>query len=306
MKTTIFFFVFVPVIICLFVCHSFSGKVDPRHVVDEFVPIANMLIHDSMATVRKILAEVSVELAVKVSPELLNQSVADLVLRIIIQDEDPLVRLRIIRKVPMLAEEAPTLCSKLTDSIKLAWKDSNWRMRQACLQVAPALARHLGRDYFMDNFLNILIEKLRDEVQEVRHACPDALGGVSRVLGAEITMERIYPPLRAMSAETSLLRVSQVLNVEGVLKNLPVDVVVGEAADRLRNDLVNLIASAAGHRVPNVRMTVAQSIGRLLTAGVLSSEAVKGTLIPVLNELIGDKDSDVKYFAALSFKGYSG
>ena len=55
--------------------------------------------------------------------------VMDLIVRIM-EDEEPLVRLRVIQKVPLVAQEVPTLLTRLSAVLKAHLTDVNWRVRQ--------------------------------------------------------------------------------------------------------------------------------------------------------------------------------
>ena len=84
----------------------------------ELSPIATQLVDDPVPNVRKLLTELCVDVAAKVGPEVVGSTISDLVVKLM-DDDDPLVRLRVIRKIPVIAEEAPSLCTRLTEHFKV-------------------------------------------------------------------------------------------------------------------------------------------------------------------------------------------
>lgn len=70
----------------------FLPVVGAGRFVSEFTPIAMQLVDDPVANVRKLLAELCVDVSAKVGPESVGVTLADLVLKLM-DDEDPLVTL---------------------------------------------------------------------------------------------------------------------------------------------------------------------------------------------------------------------
>ena len=112
----------------------FLSVVGASKFVLELNPIATQLVEDPVPNVRKLLAELCVDVAAKVGPDAVASTISDLVVKLM-DDDDPLVRLRIIRKIPIIAEEAPSLCTRLTEHFKvpkaitcLLWKNLSHRI----------------------------------------------------------------------------------------------------------------------------------------------------------------------------------
>ena len=68
------------------------------------MPIALQLSEDPVTSVRKAVAEMIVDVAAKCGSEPSAKQVSDLVIKFM-EDEEPLVRLRIIRRIPVIANE---------------------------------------------------------------------------------------------------------------------------------------------------------------------------------------------------------
>ena len=89
---------------------QFLGIVPQSTFVAEFMSIAMHLLDDPYLTARELLAEVCIDVAAKAGPDSLNGPLKDAIMRLV-TDEDPLVRLRILKKVPMMATQVPQLCT---------------------------------------------------------------------------------------------------------------------------------------------------------------------------------------------------
>jgi hypothetical protein len=61
---------------------------------------------------------------------------SDVIMRLIV-DEDPLVRLRILKKMPLIVTEIPNLCTVLTEHMKKMFVDPNWRIRKQLAIIMP-------------------------------------------------------------------------------------------------------------------------------------------------------------------------
>jgi serine/threonine-protein phosphatase 2A regulatory subunit A len=273
----------------------FLGPIESAAFLAEFIPIANELTRDPVTVVRKTLAEVVVDIAVRLAPELVAQNISDIIIRILSQDEDPLVRMRIIKKLPKIAEETPSLCTRLTDYIKQSFKDTNWRLRKEVVLALPAVTRHMSSDYFTEQFLQLYIEKLKDNVDEVRLAYATSIGNLFEYTGPDFILEKLYFPLRGMNAENNLVKISMIRIIEGVMQKLSPNL-----EHKIKSDLLTIAINCSTFKVPNVRLAVAQCLG---TASlVVGSDLSRNMIKPVLAELVQDKDKDVAYFAAIAMK----
>jgi len=100
-----------------------------------FLPVAVQLADDPVSNVRKTLAEVCVDACAKTkgvagggdvasssSSSSTASSLPDLVVRLC-NDEDPLVRLRVLKKLESMAVETPSLVTTLTEALKKFFED---------------------------------------------------------------------------------------------------------------------------------------------------------------------------------------
>ena len=111
----------------------------------------------------------------------------------LVVDEDPLVRLRIIKKLPIIATDIPNLCSVLTDHMKKMFVDTNWRIRKELALVMPDILKSMGQDHFCDQFLDLFLLLLNDDVGEVRLACAESLPKLTTPSNASWVQEKLFP-----------------------------------------------------------------------------------------------------------------
>jgi len=147
---------------------QFVGVIPLPTFISEFLNIALHLLDDPYLTARELLAEVCIDIAAKAGADALNGPLRDAIMRLV-NDEDPLVRLRILKKIPTIVTAVPALCTALTDNMKAMFVDTNWRVRKELALVMPSVYTHMGQDYFVDNFMPLFLVLLRDGVGEVTH-----------------------------------------------------------------------------------------------------------------------------------------
>ena len=126
-----------------------------------------------------------------------------------------MVRLRILKKIPMMVIEVPALCTALTEEMKKMVVDTNWRIRKELAIVMPAVMTHMGQDYYADNFMAPFLTLLRDGVGEVRLASAESLPKLTTSANAQWVHEKLFPAVRDLSADEYLLRMSMISALQG-------------------------------------------------------------------------------------------
>jgi serine/threonine-protein phosphatase 2A regulatory subunit A len=269
----------------------FVSVVGASHFLMELIPVVVQLVEDPIAIVRKTLADVIIDVGAEVGPELVTQHIAEIVMRLI-SDEDPLVRLRVLKKLDVLASASPPLCTKMSEPLKAMFKDSNWRVRKQLGVIMPAVARHLGPDYFTERFMGDYLLLLKDGVDEVREGCAGALANLVAASNANWVHEKIFPAVRAMATDEFLVRLSMLTALQGLI--------MLELPERFQTESLALIIGATNDKVPNIRLKAAKVLG--VACGFIGPDNSRTRVRPVLAELLNDKDKNVKYFAAESLK----
>ena len=141
------------------------------------------------------MAEVCIDVAAKAGADALNGPLKDAIMRLVM-DEDPMVRLRILKKIPMMVIEVPALCTALTEEMKKMVVDTNWRIRKELAIVMPAVLTHMGQDYYADNFMVPFLTLLRDGVGEVRLASAESLPKLTTSANAQVDIHTSLCPCR--------------------------------------------------------------------------------------------------------------
>jgi serine/threonine-protein phosphatase 2A regulatory subunit A len=260
--------------------------------LSEIVPIAQLLADDTVVNVRKASANMLVTLATKCAHESNAQQVNELVTKIM-DDEDPLVRLRLIKNLDLIAAELPTLCGQLTATLKSHFQDKNWRVRKYLVEAMPAILRQMGQEFFTDNYVADFLPSLGDEVEEVRTSAAKMLPLLASASTPLWIQETIFPTIKALSTEGDFIHRISFLNSLRALMEI-------ELPESFQTEVISLMMSSANDGVPNVRLRAAQVLG--FTASKLGEEGSRTQIRPVLNELAQDKDRDVQYFANEALK----
>ena len=258
----------------------------------EVVPILQLLAEDTVVNVRKACADMIVKLATKSANESNAQQVNELVAKIM-DDEDPLVRLRLIRNLALIAEELPTLCNQLTTTLKSHFQDKNWRVRKHLIEAMPAILRQMGQEFFTENYIMDFLPSLGDEVEEVRNSAANALPLLVHASTPLWIQETVFPTVRQLSTEGDFIHRISFLNALRALMEV-------ELPESFQTEVITLMIASSNDGVPNVRLRAAQVLG--FTASKLGVEGSRTQIRPVLNELAQDKDRDVQYFATEALK----
>lgn len=122
------------------VFYSVSGST----FLTEFVPVAKLLMDDPQSIMRKGLADVCIDVAAQAGQEVAANYFNDTIIKLV-SDADPMVRLRVLKKLPVIAEDIPSLCIRMVTSLRAFFSDSNWRTRAQLASSVPAIAKHLGK-----------------------------------------------------------------------------------------------------------------------------------------------------------------
>ena len=160
--------------------------------IADLMPIAMHLVEDPFLSARKLLAELCIDIVAKAGPDSLSGALNHVIMRLIV-DDDPLVRLRIIKKLPIIATETPILCSTLTEHMQAMFVDTNWRIRKELALVMPDILKTMGQEHFCDHFLVHFLPLLNDSVGEVRLACAESLPRLSTSSNSTWFQETLFP-----------------------------------------------------------------------------------------------------------------
>jgi len=275
---------------------SFLKVLGTKAFMNEFVPVTTLLLTDPVYDVRKEFAELLVNISTYLSIEEVNIYVIDLIIKMI-QDEEPLVRIKIIKKLFSLLSIYPSLSSKFVDILKLNLSDNNWRLRQAIIQVMPDLIKCLGIEFFLSNFLQNYIALLKDDVMEVRLSCGDVIKDMAIAANnSDFIYDHIYPTIKELTTCEYLIRLTILSAIESLLT------IYSQLSDGFRTDLVSLLVTLSSDGVPNIRIKACKVIYQI--SNNITIESVKNYIKQSLLSLENDSDKDVKHFANQALKQF--
>lgn len=292
----------------------FYSLVDNKTYITEIMNILEQLIEDPMSQVRKLAIDLCIDI-IALNGNEFALLLSDLFIKFI-NDVDHLVRLRIIKKLDLIAEICPPLCVKLTDNLKESFISTNWRVRKAIVSVIPSLILHMGNEYFMTNLLQPCLLLLKDGVQEVRTETSKVLSKIllSSNQNIDWCYTNIFSSLMNYQQEDFLTRLSMVTILEGffllLLENSSAS---SHQNHKIQGEILHFLTLASKDKVPNIRMRVSQVVYRLMnhpsiasvtansalgssTGGTSLESTLRNDLQLIYNELSNDKDKDVRFF----------
>ena len=133
------------------------------------------------------VVDVLVNIAARNETENLTKQMCDLIIHSS-GDDDSSVRVRLVSKIPVIAETVPSLCTSLTPTIKEMFKDQFWRIRATLATTMPAVLKYMGVEVFVSNYLDEYLKLLKDSVGDVRVATANSLLPLILASGVEFIL----------------------------------------------------------------------------------------------------------------------
>lgn len=223
----------------------------------------------------------------------------------LLRDEDPQVRLGIVRSFASAAAAAENSASSTTaqpssngnplDSLQsvaqalvptvvVLAKDPNWRVRELVLKQAAAVIQCL-RARSQDELLSACIGALTDRVATIRQAAVESLKRLTEINGGPFVSAQIMGQAAAQLASSP--NYSQRVTWVQLL-----GVAAAACSDKqvVANQVWPALVKAANDKVPNVRMTAARVVRQQLGSGIVSDREVEA----LVKKLEMDQDVDVR------------
>ena len=173
-------------------------------------------------------------------PDAFSGTLSDVIMRLVV-DEDPLVRLRVLKKLPLIAKEIPNLCTVLTAHMRRMFVDTNWRIRKELALAMPEILRSMGQDHFCEQFLDHFLSLLNDDVGEVRLACAESLPKLATAANATWVHEILFPAVRELATGRCLIRLSMISALQGLIE--------AEISEKFQCEILALVISASKDQV---------------------------------------------------------
>jgi len=169
---------------------------------------------------------------------------------------------------------------------------NKWRVRLSVISHMPLLAEQLGPTFFNEQFTNLCVSWLADDISSIREAAATNVMNLVAVFGPTWAYDCIYPPLMELKCHPSYLRRLSAVQAASFLTTKV------ERETPLMEHIVPLIVDMASDTVPNVRFNVARALHRISQPCGLT--IYQQRIRPVLSVLTEDPDRDVRFFAEQS------
>lgn len=219
----------------------------------EFVPIAKMLLDDPQKDMRKGLADACVDIAATAGQEIAANYFNDILIKLV-GDTDPMVRIRILRKLPRIAEDIPSLCIRLVTLLRSYFSDPSWRIRVELCKAMPSIVKYLGIEFFTDHFLAEYLITFKDDVSTVRIASCASIEPLAEAAGFDFIKSHVFPIIKSLTNADYLHRLAMLTAVSGLLKTNP--------PEPFHTEILQLLVTCANDTVPNIRLHTGQVLKR--------------------------------------------
>ncbi|CCH46042.1 hypothetical protein BN7_5630 [Wickerhamomyces ciferrii] len=290
------------------------GKLISKDVLlEKIIPQVEELSNDPSEFVRSSLASEITGLTPLLPKEVVIKNLLPIFLTML-KDEYPEVKLNIISKLKIVNEVIgiDLLAQSLLPAISELAKDKQWRVRLAIIEYIPLLAEQLGVSFFDEELGDLVLSWLWDSVYSIREAAVNNLEQLAKIFGSKWADEEIIS--RILKSDSNSLNnfVYRITSLFTLTRLIPV---VDESI--IIEKILPFIESLVSDHVANIRFNVAKSylvISKTLLhkdeSSKLSkkeqSEAIKfinEKIIPKIEILKKDNDTDVRYFANQSLNG---
>lgn len=273
---------------------DFCANLDPTNreqiIMTSILPYIKELVSDANQHVKSALASVIMGL----SPIFGRQNTIEHLLPLFLTqltDEWPEVRLNIISTLDCINDVIgiQQLSQSLLPAIVELAEDSKWRVRLAIIEYMPLLAGQLGQEYFNQKLRDLCFNWLNDHVYAIREAATLNMKKIVQTFGTQWAEANIIPQILVMCKNNNYLHRMTCLFCINALAD-----VVG--ADVIKRLFLPTIKTLAADGVANVRFNVAKTLQKI--SPFLDQATIDAEVKPILEQLNGDTDVDVKYFAS--------
>jgi serine/threonine-protein phosphatase 2A regulatory subunit A len=215
---------------------------------------------------------------------------------LLLKDVHPEVRLNLISKLDQVNQVigVELLSQSLLPAIQDLAQDKKWRVRLSIIQHIPALAKQLGPEFFEAKLADLSMSWLGDQVYSIREAATANLTKLAEAFGVPWAKLNIIPKIANLGTHKSyLFRMTALTAIKDLAKQFAADKSGG--LDLTATKLLPVVLKLATDPVPNVRSNVAKTLGEITP--YVSTTTLNTDVLGCLKKLLGDQDSDVRYYA---------
>lgn len=270
---------------------------DVDEIIKRVVPCLENLTGDQSVGVREALAGKIAQISPQIGKEHTIVYLLPLFLDML-RDEHSEVRLQIISNLDVINEiiGIDRLSESLLPAISDLAKDKQWRVLLAIIDYSPLLAKQLGVEFFNKELVPLVINWLWDPVWAIRDAAAENLNTLADVFGIDWLEQEILPKLVGLQANANYLyRFTALLAVKKIAPKLTVNTLV--------TSVLPFVTDMSEDPVANVRFSCATTFAKVANriAGE-KLETIQSEILPALERLTEDNDTDVRFFATEALK----
>jgi serine/threonine-protein phosphatase 2A regulatory subunit A len=274
---------------------NISGYLDligVENFVAEIVPTMQVLGEDMAQNVRVVVAEQCMLLCPKLGQEVSISQIGPL-LEVFLRDDSHEVTLKVLNELHVVGDWMQELAKSLLPAIKDLCKDSNWRVRQAIINVIPLFAKEMGTSHFQSNFQDLFLDAFDDQISTVRVMAAEGLAAIAETAGSEWLQANLMPAIkeRYEGSEQYLTRVSILRGFKAFGTS------DAEFSAQLLNDVTELCVKGLVDTVPNVKFVACQTLTALCNKKCLDAGIVANQIKPAVEKLVSSEDLDVQFYA---------
>jgi hypothetical protein len=212
----------------------------------------------------------------------------------LMSDETPSVRTEIFKDLVSLTEvfDMELVSSLILPTLHALSDDKRWRIRTQLATILTKIGEQLGLGYFEEYLQGYLGKILSDSVYTVRMQGIECLKSLAGKYGGILVEPYVMNYLNQLKTDMSYTKRLTCLSI--LEHMLPII-----NSPMIHTFLIGAIKLYVGDSVPNLRIALSKCIVRLKT-NLTPQEAAD--IILLIQDLLNDKEADVKYFAQTALK----
>lgn len=275
----------------------------PSFVFETLFPKVVELVTDEGVSNRVELAGVLLEMADPLGLENAKKAyVTDGLVNQLVQDASTNLRLAVIGKLACLigvitiGEAGPLL-----NTIVELCADKNWRVRHAALLLYPQLAQQMDETAFTKVFItdsDAFKQRATDNCAKIRFDWVECCKQIGEVYGVEWLESNVVATILQLQNEKNYQLKAVLLHSVSAL----CPILKSSTSNSLHSQLLPAAIEMRADRVPNLKLLVATSLGKVAACRAVEPAYLESTLKPTLLTLTSDEDADVRTCAEESLK----
>jgi len=142
--------------------------------------------------------------------------------------------------------------------------------------------------FFSEKLSSLCVAWLGDDISSIRQAAANNLKELTKLFGTDWAVEYLIPSVASIRNHPSYLRRVVALQACALMAT-------EMEPETVRTDLLPMVLDMTTDTVPNIRFNVAKALQKI--APVAGPTVIETQIRPVINLLVDDLDTDVRFFA---------